>query len=145
MEITYENIKSLIVSKEEDGMMIKLKFQAEGQDAPIETVAVVMPDQDEIKKNAMKQAGKAAAVGMGVGMATSALSGLVGGIGGEAARAAGSAASSAAASKAMNIDKIMQTEVTDEKTQQAIVTAFGHLSMYYKWEGGKWVYTIPGT
>ncbi len=143
MEITYENIKSLIVSQENEGMMIKLKFQAEGQETPLETVAVVMPDQDEMMKNAMKQAGKAAAVGTGINMASNALSGVIGGAAGQATRMAGSAAASAASSKAMNVDKIMQTEVTDEKTQQAIVTAFGHLSMYYKWEGGKWVYQTP--
>lgn len=143
MEITYENIKSLIVSQEEDGMMIKLKFQAQGQETPLETVAVVTPDQDEILKNAMKQAGKAAVVGTGVNLASNALSGMIGGAAGQATRMAGSAAASAASSKAMNVDKIMKTDMTDEKTQQAIVTAFGHLSMYYKWENGKWVYTTP--
>ena len=143
MEITYENIKALIVSQEQDGMMIKLKFQAEGQETPLETVAVVTPDQDEIMKNAMKQAGKAAAVNTGINMASGAIGGLIGGVGGQAARAAGSMAGSAASSKAMNMDKIMSTEVTDEKTQAAIVTAFGHLSMYYKWENEKWVYSVP--
>ncbi|OIQ34036.1 MAG: hypothetical protein BM555_04540 [Crocinitomix sp. MedPE-SWsnd] len=144
MEPTWENIKSLIVSQEQDGMMIKLKFQAEGQTTPLETMAVVTPDQDEIMKNAMKQAGKAAVVSTGISMASGALGGLVGGVGGQAVRAAGSAAGSAAASKSMNMDKIMQTEQTDEKTQAAIVTAFGHLSMYYKWENDKWVYQQPG-
>lgn len=143
MEITYASIKPLIVSQEQDGMMIKIKFQAEGQETPLETVAVVTPDQDEIMKNAMKQAGKAAAVSTGINMASGALGGLVGGVGGQAVRAAGNAAGSAAASKSMNMDKIMNTEVTDEKTQQAIVTAFGHLSMYYKWENEKWVYQTP--
>ncbi|MEO9532499.1 MAG: hypothetical protein ABJG68_07790 [Crocinitomicaceae bacterium] len=144
MEITYENIKSLIVSQEEDGMMIKLKFKAEGQEVPLETVAVVVPDQDEIMKNAMKQAGKAAAVSAGTNMAAGALGGLVGGVGGQAIKGAGSAIGTAAASKSMDVNKMMQTDTTDEKKQAAIVTAFGHLSMYYKWENEKWVYVTPG-
>jgi hypothetical protein len=144
MEITYESIKSLIVSQEVDGMMIKLKFQTEGQDTPLETVAVVIPDQDEIIKNAMKAAGKAVVVNTGISMASSALGGLVGGVGGSAVRAAGSAAGSAATSGMMSADKIMKTEQTDEKTQAAIVTAFGHLSMYFKWDGAKWTYQTPG-
>jgi hypothetical protein len=143
MEVTYENIKSMIVSQEVEGMMIKLKFQAEGQETPIETVAVVMPDQDEIMKKAMAQAGKAAVVGAGVNMASSAIGNMIGGAGGAAAKMAGSAAASAASSKTMNVDKIMETDMTDEKTQAAIVTAFGHLAMYYKWEGNQWVYVQP--
>ena len=145
MEITYDNIKSLIVSQEEDGMMIKLKFKAENQDTPMETLAVVMPDQDEIMKNAMKQAGKGAAISAGTNMAASALGSAIGGVGASIARSAGQVAGSAAASKSMNMDKIMNTDMTDEKKQTAIVTAFSHLQMYYKWDGTKWNYEVPGS
>lgn len=144
MEATYENIKSMIISQEKDGMMIKLKFQAEGQDTPLDTVAVVAPDQDEMMKNAMKQMGKAAVVNTGINMASKALGGLVGGVGGQALHAAGSAASSAASAKAMSMDNIMATDANDDKTQAAIVAAFANLSMYYKWDGERWQYQTPG-
>lgn len=143
MEVTYENIKSLIVSQEQDGMMIKLKFQAEGQTTPIETVAVVMASQEEMMKNVMIQVAKAAAVGTGVGLATGAIGNAVGGAGGQGIKTAGSMAGSAAAAGVVNMDDVTKTEMTDEKTQQAIVTAFSGLSMYYKWEDGKWVYQQP--
>jgi len=144
MEKTFESIRPLIVSQEEDGMMIKLKFKAANQDTPLETVAVVTPDQDEIMKNAMKQAGKAAAVNAGVNMAGNALGNMIGGVGGQITKAAGSAAASAASSSSMNMEKIMQTDATEEKKQAAILQAFEHLSMYYVWENDQWTYKVPG-
>lgn len=144
MEPTFENIKPLIISAEEDGMMIKLKLKAENQDTPLETIAVVVPDQDEIMKNAMKQAGKAAAINTGINMAGNAIGSAIGGIGGQVAREASQVAGSAASSNSMNMDKIIGTDMTDEKKQAAIVTAFGHLSMYYQWQTDKWIYVTPG-
>lgn len=143
MEITYESIKSLIVSQEVDGMMIKLKFQAEGQDTPLETMAVMTPDQSEITRNAMKQVGKSAATNIGINMASSALGNAIGGLGGSIARTAGNVAGRAAAQSSMDPSKMMQTEATEEKQQKAIVEAFKHLSMYYKWDGARWKYEIP--
>lgn len=144
MEITYESIKPIIVSEEVDGMMIKLKFQAEGQDTPLETVAVVTPDQSEIMAKAMKQAGKSAAINTGASMASSALGNMIGGVGGSIARTAGSMAGSHAASKSMDTESMMQTDMTDEKKQSAIVQAFSYFQVYYKWDGSKWVYEVPG-
>jgi hypothetical protein len=143
MELTYENIKSLIVSQEEDGMMIKLKFKAENQDTPLETVAVVTPNQDEIMKNAMKQAGKGAALSAGTNMAAGALGNMIGGVGGDLTRAAGSVAGSAAAQSQMGMNKIMGNS-TDEQKQAAIVQAFSYFQMYYEWDGIKWKYVTPG-
>lgn len=143
MELTYENIKPIIASREEDGMTIKLKFKADNQDAPLETVAVVTPNQDEIMKNAMKQAGKGVALSAGTNMAAGAIGNAIGGIGGDIARAAGSAAGSAAAQSQMSMDKIMG-EATEEQKQAAIVQAFSYFQMYYEWDGSKWVYKQPG-
>ncbi|MEX1002887.1 MAG: hypothetical protein WDZ35_12290 [Crocinitomicaceae bacterium] len=145
MEITYEKIKSLIILEEPqpDGMMIKLKFKAENQETPIESVAVVTPDQNEIMKNAMKQAGKSAAISTGVNMAGNALGNAIGGVGGNAARSAGQMAGSAAASASMDPSKMMKTDMTDAKKQAAIVQAFSHLQTYYKWEGDKWHFVPP--
>ena len=147
MEITYEKIKPLIISEEPqpDGMMIKLKFKAENQETPIESVAVVTPDQNEIMKNAMKQAGKSAAISAGTNMAANALGNAIGGVGGNIARSAGQVAGSAAASGSMDTSKMMKTEMTDEKKQAAIVQAFSHLQMYYKWDNGKWQFVPPKT
>ncbi|GAB4432528.1 MAG: hypothetical protein OHK0011_15420 [Turneriella sp.] len=76
MELTYELIKPLIV-KEEPGEnnMIELAFQAEKMEKPIETVAVIVPDQAELMKNVIKMAGMAA----GTSMAVSGLAGIAGG------------------------------------------------------------------
>lgn len=144
MEVTYENIKSLIVSLEEEGQMLKLKFQAEGQENPIETVAVIMPDQDELIKNAMQQAAMMGAANAGINMASSALGNAIGGIAGDAAKTAGQLAGSHATAGMMNTEKMMKTEVTDEKKQTAIVQAFTGLQMYYQWNGNAWKYVQPG-
>lgn len=143
MEITYASIKSLIVSEEIEGNMIKLKFQAAGQQSPLETVAVVMPDQSEIMAKAMKQAAVSAAANTGVNMASSALGNFIGGIGGSVARTAGSMAGSAAVSASMNNDDLLHTEMTDEKREAAIVQAFSYFQVYYSWDGAQWKYAPP--
>ncbi len=143
MEITYDSIKSLIVSEEIEGQMIKLKFKATNQDSPIETIAMVMPDQDEIMKKAMMQAGKSAATGMAVNTAGNLLGSAIGGIGGAITSQVGSAAASQASSAAFNSDSLMQTEMTDAKKQAAIVQAFGYLASYYKHNGSTWEFVQP--
>lgn len=143
MEISYASIKSLIVSEELEGNMIKLKFQAPGQPSPLETVAVIMPDQNEIMAKAMKQAAISAAANTGVNMASSALGNLIGGIGGSVAQTAGSMAGSAAVSSSLNSGDLLQTEVTDEKREAAIVQAFSYFQVYYTWDGIQWQYKLP--
>lgn len=144
MEFTYASIKPLIVSEEIDGMMIKLKFQAEGQETPLETVAVVVPDQDELMKKAMLQAGKSAAISTGTSMASSALGNVIGGIGGSLISTAGSMAGSHAAAQSMNTESMLQTDMSEEKKQAAIVQAFSYFQVYYSWDGEKWQYKPPG-
>lgn len=143
MEVTYASIKSLIVSEEVEGQMIKLKFKASNQDTPLETMAYVQVDQKEMMAKISKQMGKSVATSVGINMAASALGSAIGGVGGQVARSAGSVAGSAASSAAFDASKLTETDVTDEKKEAAIVTAFGHLSMYYKHNGTEWEYVQP--
>ncbi|MDD4149101.1 MAG: hypothetical protein PHE33_03650, partial [Bacteroidales bacterium] len=53
----------------------------------------------------------------------------------------GSAASQMGVGYQMDMEKIMQVELTDEVKKQTIVKAFATLQAYYKFEGGEWVYT----
>ena len=143
MDITYDQLKPLIISEEVDGMMIKLKLKAENQETPMETVAVLMPDQDEIMKNAMKQAGKSAAINMGTNAASNAIGGMIGGIGSSIASAAGKELGSQAASSSMDPEKLMKTNITEQKKQDAILQAFSHLQSYYELRDGKWFFRQP--
>lgn len=143
MEFTYEQVKKLIISEEVEGTMIKLKLKASNQETPIETVAVVTPDPEEIKKKAMKQAGKSMVAGAGINMASNAVGNAIGGLGGQLAKSAGNVASSKAASGMMNMDNLLQVEMNDENKQKAILTAFSHLKVYYEWNGSDWTYNPP--
>ena len=143
MNITYDAIKSLIVSEEIEGQMIKLKFKAPNQEQPIESIAYVMPDQDEIMKKAMMQAGKSAATGMAVNTASNFLGSAIGGIGGAITSEVGSVAASQASSAAFNTDSLMKTDMTDAKKQAAIEQAFSHLAVYYKHDGTSWEFVPP--
>lgn len=145
MELTYEAIKPIILSEEIDGQMIKLKFKANNQDAPLETMAYVAPDQDEIMKSVGKSVGKSVATNIAINSAASALGSAIGGIGGSIARSAGSVAANQASSSMMNTDDLTKTEVTDEKKQAAVVQAFSYLSMYYEHNGTEWEYVQPGS
>ena len=140
MEKNFENIRPLIVSQEQDGMMIKLKFKASNQDTPIESVAVITPNQSETMKSAMKEAGKSA----GVNMLKRMLRNLIGGTAGRMVSDAGSALANAAASSSESNEKMIQTNITEEKKQEAILQAFEHVPMYYSWENGRWTYKVPG-
>ena len=134
MELTYENIESLILEQTIEGSMIKLKFKANNQEIPMETVAVVTPDPEAMKKKIMKQAGKTAAVSAGVGAASSALGGMIGGIAGGLVSSGASMATSAASSGMMNTEDMMKPDMSDENVQKAIVQAFSYLQTYYKFE-----------
>jgi hypothetical protein len=151
MEITYASIQPLIVSEQADGMMIKLKFKAPGQETAVDAVAVITPDQKEIMNNTMKQAGKSAAVSGGVsilGRFLRMFTGKIGGVGGmvanEASYAATNVTSTAINQKMRASNDPMKTEITPAKREAAIVAAFSQLSMYYTWENGAWKYSPPG-
>lgn len=137
-------IEPLIKSREVEGQMIKIKLQASNQEQPLETVAVVMPDQDAIMKKAMAQAGKAAAVGAATSAASSMLGNAIGGVAGGLVSSGASAASSMATSQMMNTQDMLNVPVNEESIQKAIVEAFKHMAIYYKQENGEWVYSTPG-
>ncbi len=140
MELTYELIKPLIV-KEEPGEnnMIKLFFHTEGMEKPIETVAVVVPDQDQLMKNAMKMAGMAA----GASMATSALANMAGGALGSMGSQAVNMAGSAMASQMMgNPADLLKGSGSEAERQAAIVNAFRGVAQFFEYDeaGKKWRY-----
>lgn len=142
MEITYEMIKSLI-KKEElvAGNQIHLEFCAKNQENPIATVAVIMPDQDELMKNITKQAGKQAAKNMAVNTITGKLGGLVGGIGGNLMNEAGSNMFN----QGIDANDMLKTEITPEKKEKAIVDAFKNLQMLFKFneQTADWEFVTP--
>ena len=144
MEITYDSIKPLIISEEAEGPMIKLKFKASNQESPLETVAYVATDQNEIMANLTMQIGKSVATNVAINAGSSMLGNAIGGIGGSLTKAAGSVAASEASAGMMNTGSMMNTEITEEKKQAAIVQAFTYLATYYKHNGTEWEYVQPG-
>ncbi|GAB4433934.1 MAG: hypothetical protein OHK0011_17070 [Turneriella sp.] len=138
MELTYELIKPLIV-KEEPGEnnMIELAFQAEGIEKPIETVAVIVPNQAELMKNVMKMAGMAA----GTSMAVSGLAGMAGGALGNLGSQAVNMAGSAVTSQMMgNPADMLKGSGSEAEKQAAIVNAFRGVAQFFEYDEGqkKW-------
>ncbi|MCD6366502.1 MAG: hypothetical protein J7L46_03070 [Bacteroidales bacterium] len=137
MEITYEKIKPLIVSETLEGNQVKLKFQAKNQEAPFETVGVVVPDQDEIMKDVAKQAVKRTIISR----VASAIGGLFGGTGRMVSNVAVQASNVAMSSQPLT------TKVTPEKQQKVVVEAFSPFQSFYKFDDttGEWEYIQPGS
>jgi hypothetical protein len=143
MEITFESIKPIVHHYEVEGQMVKVKFKAANQEQPIETMAYVAPDQDQMMAEIQKQMGKSMAAGMAVNTAGSLLGNAIGGLAGDLVNEAGSAAASNAASAAFDVNKITQVEMSEQRVQQAIVQAFGYLKTYYQFESGQWKFVSP--
>lgn len=143
MSYTYKDIEPLIVLREVEGTMIKLKFQAPNQNDPIDSMAVVTPSQEEIMAKVKKQTAKTMAVSAGAGVAGSVLGNMIGGVAGSAVSSGASMAGSAASSQMMNTDDLMSVDMTEEKMQDAIVQAFAGLSTYYKLTNGVWEFIAP--
>ncbi len=138
MEITYESIQSLIKEEAWTGNQLKLKIQAKNQEQPLETYGTAMPSQEEIMKKMNAEMAKMAGSNMAVSAGASALGSLTGMAG--AGSMIGSAASQMGVGYQMDMEKIMQVELTDELKKQTVVNAFATLQMYYKFENGEWVY-----
>ena len=138
MEINYESIQNLIVEETWTGNQVKIKIQAKNQDQPLETYGVAMPSQEEIEKKMKVEMAKMAGSNIAVSTGASALGSLAGipGIG----SIVGSAASQMGVGHQMDMEKIMQVELTDKVKRQTIVNAFTALQMYYKFENGEWEY-----
>ena len=137
MEITYANIKSLIRKETVvGGNQIQLEFQANNQAAPLATVAVIIPDQKEIKKNVAKQAVKGAVKSTLINQ----LFNLIGirGIGRSVARTVTDNSFNKQTSS------MMKTEITQEKKEKTIVEAFKPFATMYKFndQTSEWEYTV---
>jgi D-hexose-6-phosphate mutarotase len=52
----------------------------------------------------------------------------------------GSKASQMGVGYQMDMEKMMQVELTDELKQKTVVNAFSALQTYYKYEAGEWVF-----
>lgn len=145
MQITYSSIKPIIVSEVIEGNNIQLKFQARNQEQPIDAIATIMPSQDEMMKNVTRQTAKTAAANIGIRSIFSIIGNLLGGIFGSAANAAGSAVSSTVNQNSMNADKLMSTQITSEKKEEAIVNCFKNYLSMYTWENNQWQYQQPAS
>ncbi len=140
MELTYEKIKSLIKKEElQAGNQIHLEFCADNQQDPISTVAVIIPDQTEMKKNMTKQVVKETVKST---LITQLLN-LIGirGVGRSLARSA----TDKIAGKQDMSSGMMKTEITEEKKQKAIVDAFKPFASMYQFneQNSEWEYISP--
>lgn len=132
MEITYESIKPLI-KKEElvNGNQINLEFCAKNQQTPLQTVAIIMASEAEIRKNIGKNVGKSVAKNTLISVISSFFGSLFGGIGGSVVHTATSTAGSQLVNRNNDASAMVKTDVTPEKKEKAIVEAFSKLvSMY---------------
>ena len=127
MEITYKTIKALI-KKEElmYGNQIHLEFCAKNQETATQTVAVIMAEQGEIKKNVAKQVVKSSIKNTIINQIFNLL-----GI-----RGIGSSMIRSTANNMMNQNQnpsdLINTEITQEKREKAIVDAFKSVMSMYK-------------
>lgn len=137
MEITYESIKSLITKEEiVGGNQIHLEFCAKNQATPLPTVAMIMANPDEMKKNIAKQMAKSTAKNVAIDQ----LGGLIGGVGGSLFKKAGKKI----ANKNQDPMAMMKTEITQEKKEKAIVDAFKNFATMYKYneQTAEWEYAF---
>lgn len=126
MELTYELIKPLI-KKEEllYGNQIHLEFCAKNQEIPIQTVAVIMANEDEITKNATKQVIKGAVKNTILNQILNFL-----GISGIAGNFLKSQTNEIINKKD---NSIISGKITTDKKQKAIVDAFKSIMAMYRY------------
>lgn len=123
-EITYNLIKP-IIKKEEliNGNQINIEFCASNQETATQTVAVIVPEQNEIMKKATKDVIKSAVKSTLISQVLRFLG--IGGIGGSIIRTTTNNVVN------NNSTNFMATKVTQEKKEKAIVDAFkGIMSAY---------------
>lgn len=139
MELTFDQIKPILVEENWEGNQVKLKFKAENQEQAIETMGIAMPNQEEMMKKLMAEMAKSTATNMAINSAASSLGNLAG-IGGGVAS---SLASQAGLGYQMDPNTLMQVELTDEVKKQTILNAFTGLQMFYELKDNKWHYKQP--
>ncbi len=133
MEITYESIKTLIVSERVDGQNVHAEFKAPGQESPIAGMAVVMPEQSEIVANVGKNAVKSGVKSGLIGAISNFFGSLVGGTAGSITSSATSQMAHAATNNPNAGQDMMKTKVTPEKQQKAVVEAFKTVQTFFKY------------
>ncbi len=141
MEITYESIKPLVIEETWNGNQVSLQFKANNQEQAMQTIGVAMPDQEEMMKQMQKEMAKMTGKSMAVSAGANALGNLTGipGLG----SAMSSAASHTNVGNKMDMDKMMNVELTEEVKQKTIVDAFKNLQMYFEYKDGEWLYVEP--
>ncbi len=145
MEVNYEKIKPIIVSETLEGTQMKVKFKAQGQDDAIESVGMMIADQEQMMKGMKKTVVKSAATNIVFATISRFTRSLFGGIGGYAAGSAVDAAGGMAASKVADPNKMMQVEDTPENRQKAVLIAFQSVSSLYEWDATAniWKFKAP--
>jgi hypothetical protein len=104
----------------------------------METIGIAMPDQEGMINIMKVEMAKMTASNIAVSTGANALGNLVGFLG--AGSIASSATSQMGVGYQMDIDKMMQVNLTDEVKQQTIVNAFTPLQMYFEYKNGKWFF-----
>ncbi len=139
MEITYEMIKPLI-KKEElmYGNQIHLEFCAKNQETATQTVAVIMAEQNEIKKNVAKEVVINSAKNSIFNQILNFIG--IGGIG----RSIVKSTTNDMMNKSQDPMAMIKTEITKEKKEKAIVDAFMGIKAVYKFneQSAEWEYLI---
>jgi hypothetical protein len=138
MELTYESIKSIIQEETWNGNQVNLKFKASNQEQALETIGIAMPDQEEMMKKMKIEMAKMAGTNMAVSTGANALGNLAGIPG--AGSAISSAASQMGVGYQMDMEKMMQVDLTEEVKQKTILNAFAALQMYYENRDGEWFF-----
>jgi hypothetical protein len=145
MEVNYEKIKPIIVSETLEGTQMKVKFKAQGQDDAIESVGMMIADQEQMMKGMKKTVVKSAATNVAFGALGTFIRSMFGGVAGHAAGSAVNAAGGVAASKVADPNKMMQVEDTPENRQKAVLNAFQSVSSLYEWDATAniWKFKAP--
>lgn len=132
MIVTYESIKPLIKNENlVGGNQLHVSFQSEHMAAPIQSVGMMMADQDEMMKNVRNQAIKQGIFSSIISGLSRLLGGLIGGVGGSIAS---STASTVGYSMTSGSGNMMDAKDTPENRQKAAVAAFQSVQTYFEYD-----------
>ncbi len=134
MSYTYQQIKPLVTKHEVNGNQVNVFFKSSDQDAPIQSMAIVMPEQKELMTNVGKSAVKRGVVSGVVSWLGRLLGSSIGGAGGAVAGSVASSAGNQVAQTAMGdpSKEVMKVNMTPEKIEAAIVQAFQSVAHMYQ-------------
>lgn len=139
MEITYDNLKSILLSEKLEGNVLKCQFKAANQDTPVEAQFVFVPDEKDVMVNAGKQAVKRSFFSSIVSVFSGAASSAAGGgMAGGAVGSAVSATSHGVYNAQEDPNALTKINITDEKRKQGVVNAFKNVQSMYIYENGTW-------